>query len=494
MKCLFFLLIFLLFVSSIQADEIRDVNCAFTTLIAGNDAGFIDGAIALGQSLINVRSTGDMILLYTPTATFSDHDRRRLIEEGHWSMREIIHPISQPKGHAFKGRLKELFNKLSIFTMSDYEVVVYLDADTLVLQNINELCFDINAEVAAVSRGPNVNAGILVVRPSMDLYNRILSHLDQISHNFPGNDQGLLNSYYHSMFACPYIDPIFQRSIEEKSQLYECARIPARYNGDVLLYLVQGNHWPYSHLIEDYETPKIIHYTFADLKPWDWWTYIFISNHWTWWNAFTSGPESQHSLLVREVMGWIISLFSFCFYLISSSTSSPKRTNLCRWAYRHLYTNRALMIFAFMTFQICAFWIAYLISTSYFFSPLINYVIFVCWFVSLMEWTLFSILKENKQLPMSHFYQYIWVFIFTAWILIFYYAVGDEIGFFFRITIISVLGIVFNLIMFPYLFSQYVIPLIIDQMKEIKKKKKEKPIPSSSSSSSSSAHDSNDNV
>ena len=71
-----------------------------------------------------------------------------------------------------------------------------MDADTLVLENIDDL-FDREELSAAPDAGwPDCfNSGVFVFRPSHDTY-RSLLHFAVTHGSFDGGDQGLLNLYY----------------------------------------------------------------------------------------------------------------------------------------------------------------------------------------------------------------------------------------------------------------------------------------------------------
>merc|ERR1719323_1099218 len=90
------------------------------------------------------------------------------------------------------------FTKLHCWRLTQYNKCVFLDADTLVLQNVDEL-FDRSEFSAAPDAGwPDCfNSGVFVFVPSLDTYQRILTFATEQG-SFDGGDQGLLNMYYHN--------------------------------------------------------------------------------------------------------------------------------------------------------------------------------------------------------------------------------------------------------------------------------------------------------
>ena len=59
--------------------------------------------------------------------------------------------------------------KLEIWRLTEYRRVVYLDADTIVTQNIDEL-FRCGAFCAVFRAFDLFNAGVLVLKPSLETY------------------------------------------------------------------------------------------------------------------------------------------------------------------------------------------------------------------------------------------------------------------------------------------------------------------------------------
>ncbi|KAL2087397.1 hypothetical protein ACEWY4_016225 [Coilia grayii] len=88
------------------------------------------------------------------------------------------------------------FTKLHCWTLIRYRKCVFLDADTLVLCNVDELFEREELSAAADAGWPDCfNAGVFVFRPSLHTHSRLLQHAAQHG-SFDGGDQGLLNSFF----------------------------------------------------------------------------------------------------------------------------------------------------------------------------------------------------------------------------------------------------------------------------------------------------------
>jgi alpha-N-acetylglucosamine transferase len=81
----------------------------------------------------------------------------------------------------------------------EFEKIVYLDSDCLVLDNIDEL-FNYPELSAAVDCCDHFNAGIFVAKPSPQKFQDILTKLKNKLPSYDKADQGFLNSYFKNQF------------------------------------------------------------------------------------------------------------------------------------------------------------------------------------------------------------------------------------------------------------------------------------------------------
>lgn len=90
------------------------------------------------------------------------------------------------------------FTKIRCWSLTQFTKAVFLDADTLVLSNCDEL-FDREEFSASPDAGwPDCfNSGVFVFRPSVETYASLVE-LAVSQGSFDGGDQGLLNTFYSS--------------------------------------------------------------------------------------------------------------------------------------------------------------------------------------------------------------------------------------------------------------------------------------------------------
>jgi glycogenin glucosyltransferase len=146
--------------------------------------------------------------------------------------------------------------KLHLWEAVEYDKVIYLDADMLVVRNIDHL-FDLKATFAAcpsyaqaidrkthkvVSGGYSdklFNAGFLVIEPCHSVFGDLWSQKDHFINPQDPSDQGLLNMHFSGTWH----------------------RLPSCYNATRRVFMTAPNEW--KELEKDL---AVIHYTIE--KPW----------------------------------------------------------------------------------------------------------------------------------------------------------------------------------------------------------------------------------
>lgn len=101
-----------------------------------------------------------------------------------------------------------VYGKLNIFDLVCYDKIVYLDADTIVCEDLEALFqWPHMSAVAAGSLIPcnsswkDLNSGVLVVQPDRDLFEEMLSKIIILPSSTKG-DQGFLHSFYPKWSSC----------------------------------------------------------------------------------------------------------------------------------------------------------------------------------------------------------------------------------------------------------------------------------------------------
>ncbi|MEO9612036.1 MAG: glycosyltransferase [Nitratireductor sp.] len=195
---------------------------AYVTLVTNAD--FALGATALVRSLRLTATSADIVVMHTggvdpaalaPVAALGARLRpvAMLATSDAFNARHAkseIHgrnPFTKGEKPAFHTPLDN-FAKLRLWQLEDYDSVVFLDADTLVLRNIDRLF-----AYPEFSAAPNVyerladfhrmNSGVFVARPSQRTFERMLAALDAPGAFWPRTDQTFLQSFFPDWHGLP---------------------------------------------------------------------------------------------------------------------------------------------------------------------------------------------------------------------------------------------------------------------------------------------------
>ena len=182
-------------------------NYAFVSVLSTDD--YLPGLLVFNKSLSDVESKYPFhVLLTTNIAkeTISILDKNNIF----YSVvsKKMENPTNVSKNH----RWFSTYYKLLVFDQVQYEKIVYLDADIVVLKNIDDLF--LQPHMAATNAGgllprkalwAHINTGVFVLEPSRSLFRDMISKVGKIEYlesggteDRPkhGSDQDFLNAYY----------------------------------------------------------------------------------------------------------------------------------------------------------------------------------------------------------------------------------------------------------------------------------------------------------
>ncbi|KAF8053272.1 hypothetical protein N665_1437s0008 [Sinapis alba] len=307
---------------------------AYVTLLYGDE--FLLGVRVLGKSIRDTGSHKDMVVLVSDGV--SHYSNKLLMADG-WKV-EKISLLANPN-QVHPKRFWGVYTKLKIFNMTDYKKVVYLDADTIVVKNIEDL-FKCSKFCANLKHSERLNSGVMVVEPSEALFSDMMKQVKTLS-SYTGGDQGFLNSYYPDFPNARVFDPSLSPEVIKTRPVPKMERLSTLYNADVGLYML-ANKW----MVDDSKL-HIIHYTLGPLKPWDWWTAWLVKPVEAWHSIRvgleetlpgTGGGKTPNDEFIVKLL-FLLPICGLLFCLYRSIQGRDFLGSLCRSSVcnqiRHLY-------------------------------------------------------------------------------------------------------------------------------------------------------------
>ncbi|MFT3765000.1 MAG: glycosyltransferase family 8 protein [Minicystis sp.] len=258
------------------------MKTAYATMMC-NGEGYLPGVEALGSSLAASGTTAPRVLMVTPEVRPITRDR--LAAQG-WTIREVD-PIENPNPatQQMLPRFGAAYTKLRAWELDEYDKLVFLDADTIVVKNVDDLF-----ERPALAAAPDFflpdrfSSGVMVIEPSRALFQGMVAALADLR-SYDGGDQGFLNLFFADWYAMP-----------------AAHRLPVGYNMAHFIYQFMRAH-PATWEKLQHEV-KIIHYLVQ--KPWRARSTLSGASE-LWWDAYLRAhPEKPHDFRQRlhELEDW----------------------------------------------------------------------------------------------------------------------------------------------------------------------------------------------
>lgn len=202
---------------------------AYVTLVTNAD--YASAAVALVRSLKRTGTVADIVVMHTggvdPRALGECMalgaiarpvellDTSPAFNQRH--QRDRLHadaPFTKGNKPAFHTPLDN-FAKLRLWEMEEYEAIVFLDADTLVVRNIDrlfaypEFCAAPNV-YESVADFHRLNSGVFTARPSRATFNAMMERLDAPDAFWRRTDQTFLETFFPQWHGLPVIFNMLQ--------------------------------------------------------------------------------------------------------------------------------------------------------------------------------------------------------------------------------------------------------------------------------------------
>ncbi|KAG7665755.1 GLG2 [[Candida] subhashii] len=191
------------------------MTSAYVTLLTGQ--GYLPGVLTLGKKLKELGTKHKLVILLDSSSI--PQDSQDLINEVYDEIISIdndviVAPLGKLKEKLDRSELSVTFSKILLWNLTQFEQLVYLDADVLPLQNLDEIFeqFEINSNQIAASPDsgwPDIfNSGVFKLRPNTETFNSLVEFSNSEENTFDGADQGLLNEFFangNNWIRLPYL-------------------------------------------------------------------------------------------------------------------------------------------------------------------------------------------------------------------------------------------------------------------------------------------------
>ena len=180
------------------------MKCSYVNLLYGDNIYFI-GTLIFVLSLLKTKPKHDIVLCYTFDVPQYKLD---ILKKYYTKMIKIEYIRFNQKTQ--RKRFQEILTKLQIFTLIEYDKIMYLDNDMFVRKNIDHL-FNINCP-AGMAINPHlkyknnqkikdkniiINAGLLLLNPNLDDYTKIRKKIKYYNFSKGNLEQEFLSKYYN---------------------------------------------------------------------------------------------------------------------------------------------------------------------------------------------------------------------------------------------------------------------------------------------------------
>lgn len=217
---------------------------------------YLEGVLILKKNLEQVKSKYNLLCLVNEDIT---EKTKKTLEEFEVSYKEVKSiPYIDYEENDWRSYWKYGFDKINVFNLTEYEKVVYLDLDLLILKNLDHL-FDFPSNSMPLNLPYNNhehNTCVMVVEPRNDIYERLKNKASESRtlnrmitiHNLIDETLDTFNNLSEDYNVARYINKY------ERYNIYDSATHSIKNKYDVKI------------LMPTKESSKIIHYS-GNVKP-----------------------------------------------------------------------------------------------------------------------------------------------------------------------------------------------------------------------------------
>lgn len=215
---------------------------------------YLDGILVINENLKRVKAKYPLVCLINENITI---ESKKILEEFEIEYK-LIKNIKYANHNDTNSYWKYTFDKINVFSLTDYEKVIYLDADLLLLDNIDDL-FEKDCPALPKDQPFNddgYNSGLMVIEPNITDYEAMKNmaiEFDKQGRKI--SDQNIINEYFEKINALPYGYNMVRMILWPQTDVY-----------NVMTKKYESRHNVKNYLLDIENCNKVIHYI-GGLKP-----------------------------------------------------------------------------------------------------------------------------------------------------------------------------------------------------------------------------------
>lgn len=374
-------------------DPDLNIRCAAATFVNLWNSDDVLNAVSLGRSLSNTLTIMDKIAI-----VYGNEDKFivNFLKNSGWVVvnagNHYVEDLSFQGGEEENDNQKKLAQtageatlaKFFVYTLTEYDVIVYLDNNVIVAQNIDELCKINHAKIGGVSHTKYHTIGTMTLVPSKETYETVLQAVADENVDDPYD----FFEYYYERQECPYFDPLLDNDGALPSQ--KCVRLPVRYNGDIVYQILSG--WVDNQL----DKPKIIHYSISEIKPWSWWSSILLPEYWVWATNYVAAVEDAQIMMGPGTIEWVMKMmFTFFLFYFMPKVKTFLAFKLFKFLYNGSIRSNVFKLIVFHFFNTLFILFSLYWSDFYAAHPIMNLILFILTLAGFIDYILFAHLVSS---------------------------------------------------------------------------------------------------
>lgn len=221
---------------------------------------YLEGVLVLNYNLQQLHSTHDLLCLITDNISDKTKDILNFFNIKY----KIVKNLKYDSDQSYT-RWNPTFSKFYVFSLTEYNKVVYLDSDFLILENIDHLfnldSFTMNSDMPY--HQDKYNSSIMIIKPDLNDFNKLVAGMNSYSEKNITNigDQNIINDFLSNISSLDSSYNVMRYLFKDEEKDYYRTQVVTtnvtnpkviHYIGSIKPFMVNSFTDEYSYIYEDY--------------------------------------------------------------------------------------------------------------------------------------------------------------------------------------------------------------------------------------------------